>query len=65
MKSVKPRENLDISTTLGVAPRGEDVEPLSRIRARREGERAEHFEFTEEDKKLLAEVLAQANGKPS
>jgi hypothetical protein len=65
MRSVKPRENLDISTSLGVAPRGEDVEPLSRIGARTEDERAEHFEFTGEDKKLLAEVLAQTNGQPS
>jgi hypothetical protein len=60
---VKPLPNLDVSTTIGVAPLGGDVEPLSRIAAVTDRERAEHFDFTDEDKELLEEVLSQQGGQ--
>ena len=36
---------------------GEEGSPLSKLAARTDSERAEHFEFTDEDRELLAEVL--------
>jgi hypothetical protein len=55
---MKPAAGLDISQGSVAALHGEDVQPLSKLAARTDEERAEHFTFTEEDQKLLDEVLA-------
>jgi hypothetical protein len=50
--------DLDISTAAAVTPLGATPQPLSVLAAGTEGERAEHFPFTEEDRLLLDDVLA-------
>lgn len=55
---MKPAANLDISTEHGAALRGVDVQPLSKLAARTIEQRADRFNFTDEDHELLKAALA-------
>jgi hypothetical protein len=55
---VKPAPGLDISTKSVAVLDGDDVQPLSKLAAHNENERAERFAFTDKDEELLQEVLA-------
>ena len=55
---MKPASGLDISTKNVAFLDGYDVQPLSKLAAHNDNERAERFAFTEKDDALLQEVLA-------
>jgi hypothetical protein len=58
---MKPLEGQNIEKRNVASLHGSDVEPLSKLAAASEAQRAEHFRFTEADKTLLAAVLAEDN----
>lgn len=60
---MKPAPGLDISTKGVAVLYGDDVQPLSKLAAHNENERAERFAFTGSDEELLQEVLAADNGQ--
>ena len=61
MDDVKPAPGLDISTPRAAVLDGDNVEPLSKLAAQNENERAERFTFRDEDAELLQQVLAADN----
>ena len=58
---MKPAPGLDISKKSVAVLDGYAVQPLSKLAAHNETERAERFAFTDKDEALLEEVLAADN----
>ena len=56
---MKPAADIRFSTRNVTEVHGGNVEPLSKLAAVRDSERAEHFAFTAEDRQLLEDVLAE------
>lgn len=61
---MKPEPDLDISAKNVAAIHGNDVQPLSKLAAHNDKERAEHFTFTDEDRELLDKVLSEDGDQP-
>ena len=62
-EAMKPRPGQDISKQNVATLNGGEVEPLSKLAAQQEDQRAENFGLEEEDKDLLAEVLASEDSR--
>lgn len=55
---MKPARDLDISKRNVSRPRDGQVQPISKLAAAKEDQKADRFAFTDEDRQILADVLA-------